>query len=275
VQAEPGSPLRGLLVRVGVLGALIAAAVGLRAGSPLDADGTRWHLDDLLHRAGSGLEIVLGLWVLVVLVAILLSRQDGPPAPRVRRNPIVSLALLLLGVLAALIYRRFRGEPRSIPSSPVGSASPTPAAHHVAATTTGHHGLLLLLLLGTVAVLTALVRSRRQAVGVEEAPEADPTAGGLLAAARSFRETVDQEPRYRVVLAYAAFEEALAQEGVARGPSGTPDALLQRAVAVGAPSRPAQDLTRLFGAARFGAEPVTARDVRAAERALDELLAVR
>jgi hypothetical protein len=276
VKPDPGSPLRGLLVRVGVLGALVAAAVGLRAGTPLDADGTRWHVDDLLHRVGSGLEIALGLWVLVVLVVILLNRQEGPSTRRRRRNPLVSLALLLLGVLAALIYRSLRGQPRTIPASPAATPSPTPVGHHAAAMAVDHHGLLLLLLLGAAAVLTAVFASRRRTPGaVEEVLEPDPMADGLLAAARSFRETVDQEPRSRVVLAYAAFEESLAREGVAGGLSGTPDALLQRAVAAGAPARPAEDLTRLFGAARFGLDPVTAADVRSAERALDQLLAVR
>ena len=80
-------------------------------------------------------------------------------------------------------------------------------------------------------------------------------------------------PRTRVLSAYEAFEAALAAHGVVRGETGTPTALLDRAVSEGFPASDALLLTELFSAARYGDQPVTEADVAAAERALSSVLA--
>jgi hypothetical protein len=277
VHTGPGSPLRAVGLRVMVLGALVAAAVGLRAGSPLDASSDRWQFDDLLHGLGTGLEVALGLWVLVVLVAVVLNGPGEGTKRPVRRNEYLTLALLLGGTLLVVVVRELLPPHRPHVVRPTPDvASPAPSVGHRLAQAGDHRGLALLVLLAAVAVLTAVIASRRQPEQeVVEQDLPDPLGDGIAAAGRSLRDTVGEQPRARVLLAYAAFEQALASQGIARGVSGTPEALLQKAVEAGAPGAPASRLTGLFGAARFGAEPVTADDVVAAERALDDLRASR
>jgi len=124
-------------------------------------------------------------------------------------------------------------------------------------------------------VLLTMFLAARGRRAPEPAPEAagPELADGLAAAAAVLRERPADDPRERVVAAYAAFEQALAGRGLQRGAAGTPTALLQRAVDGGAPAGPAGALTRLFGAARFGAASVSEADVDAAEVALRALLA--
>ena len=133
---------------------------------------------------------------------------------------------------------------------------------------------MLIVTVALAALFVGTLVARRRAP-VPEPPPFDVMGAGLAAAASALRDSADDEPRARVVAAYAAFEEALAEHGVARGASGTPTRLLEQAVAQGAPEGPAAMLTTLFGAARFGADPVTATDVVAAEQSLDTLLAAR
>jgi hypothetical protein len=277
VHTGPGSPLRAVGVRGAVLGGLVVAAVGLRAGSPLDASSNRWQFDDLLHGLGTGLQVALGLWVLVVLVAVVLNgHREGGKRP-VRRNEYLTLALLLGSALLVVLVRQLVPPHRTHVVRPTPTApSPSREVGHRIAEAGDHRGLALLVLLAAAAVLTAVVASRRQpeeAAVEHDLP--DPLGDGIAAAGRSLRETIGEQPRARVVLAYAAFEQALASQGIGRGVSGTPEALLQRAVEAGAPSAAAVRLTELFGAARFGVEPVTADDVEAAEHALDDLRASR
>ena len=282
MRTGPGSPLGGLLLRIAVLGVLVAAAVGLRAGSPLHADGRAWRFDDLLNRGATAVQVVVVLVALLALLLLVMSLL-GPrrrPVPPVRRHQLLSLFVFAVIVLVALAlapppdHAARIPRPRRERPGPLPTATPGPVAvPHPAS----HQGIALLVVLMLVALLTSAfaVRRRRTEPVVLEPDEPDLVADGLAAAARVLRDRVQDDPRERVVSAYAAFEDALAAGGVERGPSGTPTALLQRAVAAGAPAGAAAELTRLFGAARFGDEPVTERDVTAAERALDELLVTR
>lgn len=277
MRTGPGSPLRSLLLRIAVLGVLVAAAVGLRAGNPLHADDRAWRIQDLLSWGAGGLEVVAVLGALLVLLVVVISvlAGTGRPVPPGRRHQLLSLFVIAVIVVVTL---SLSGPPGHAPHRPPPVPVPTSTRAPVAVPhPTSHEGIALLVVLVIVALLTSAfaVRRRRTEPLVLELDEPDLVATGLAAAARVLRDRAQEDPRDRVVSAYAAFEDALAAGGVERGPSGTPTALLLRAVAAGAPAGAAADLTRLFGAARFGDEPVTERDVAAAERALDELLVTR
>jgi len=65
------------------------------------------------------------------------------------------------------------------------------------------------------------------------------------------------DPRAAVIACYAAMEESLAQSGVARRASDSPQDLLERAVADGLPAAPAAaELTALFREARYSTHPM-------------------
>ncbi len=276
-----GPLLRAVVPRLLVLGLLVVLAVLLRAGDPRAADDTGWRLDDLLDRGRRPLVVVGIIWLLVVLVVVVLSvrnRDDRPISARRRSSLLASFAVLSAFVVLAWLLQLARDarrpEEQALPlvtPAPVrASASPGDAVAQ------GEPGLVLLVALVLVVLVAIAVVSRRTppapALPDDEAPA---LADGLEAAARVLRSSVVEEPRERVLSAYEAFELALAGRGVQRGRSGTPTALLARAVAAGAPQAPAAELTRLFGAARFGIELVTEDDVCSAERAVNELMVRR
>jgi len=274
MRTSPGATLSVIGLRLAVLGALVLAAVGLRAADLQGASNRGWRLDDLSGSTpylavagGVGLLVVLG----VIAWAMTGSRKGQPPG----RGRSTWAALLLLGAGALVVVllppRGPAGQLAGGRAAPVPLPLPTGRAAPAA---TSHSGAALALLLLAVVLLTVFLAARGRRAP-EPAPEAagPELADGLAAAAAVLRERPADDPRERVVAAYAAFEQALAGRGLQRGAAGTPAALLQRAVDGGAPEGPAGALTRLFGAARFGAASVSEADVDEAEVALRALLA--
>jgi len=273
MRTSPGATLSAIGLRLAVLGALVLAAVGLRAADLQGASNRGWRLDDL---SGSTpyLAVAGGVGLLVVLAVIAWamtgSRKVQLPGRR-RRSTWATLLLLGAGALVVVLLPP-RGPAGQLAG---GGAAPVPLPKGRAApAATSHSGAAVVLLLLAVVLLTVFLAARGRRAP-EPAPEAagPELADGLAAAAAVLRERPADDPRERVVAAYAAFEQALAGRGLQRGAAGTPTALLQRAVDGGAPAGPAGALTRLFGAARFGAAPVSEADVDAAEVALRALLA--
>lgn len=275
---------RAFALRAAVVGGLVALAVGLRAGSPLDASRTPWDLADL--RTAGGVLLVLASVagaVLLVLGLVFRYRDGGLPPRRrsLRQQAAVLLGgLLLLGAVVHVLPRLRAPRPPEL-----GAEVSVPDVVVEEGATGAPTSLLLAAGLALLAVvLTTLVARSRPRLGdvpPQEAPEEPGTelsravTEGLTAATRALREHRDEAPRERVVEAYAAFEQTLAERGVDRGLSGTPMRLLAAAVRSGAPPEPAGELTELFGIARFGQVPVTEEDVARAQSALDELLAPR
>jgi len=273
MRTSPGATLSAIGLRLAVLGALVLAAVGLRAADLQGASNRGWRLDDL---SGSTpyLAVAGGVGLLVVLAVIawaMTGSRKGQLPGRRRRSTWATLLLLGAGALVVVLLPP-RGPAGQLAG---GRAAPVPLPKGRAApAATSHSGAAVVLLLLAVVLLTVFLAARGRRAP-EPAPEAagPELADGLAAAAAVLRERPADDPRERVVAAYAAFEQALAGRGLQRGAAGTPTALLQRAVDGGAPAGPAGALTRLFGAARFGAAPVSEADVDAAEVALRALLA--
>jgi len=273
MRTSPGATLSAIGLRLAVLGALVLAAVGLRAADLQGASNRGWRLDDL---SGSTpyLAVAGGVGLLVVLAVIawaMTGSRKGQLPGRRRRSTWATLLLLGAGALVVVLLPP-RGPAGQLAG---GRAAPVPLPKGRAApAATSHSGAAVVLLLLAVVLLTVFLAARGRRAP-EPAPEAagPELADGLAAAAAVLRERPADDPRERVVAAYAAFEQALAGRGLQRGAAGTPTALLQRAVDGGAPAGPAGALTRLFGAARFGAAPVGEADVDAAEVALRALLA--
>lgn len=280
VPPRPGPGLRSFGLRVTVLALLVAVAVALRAISPLRASGSSWRVTDLRSVPQAVVVVLVLVGGPVVLVLALLSdRGDaaGGRRPK-RRSTLASLALVAGVVVGLALLSRLLPHPAAAPTgtsaAPVGPA--TGGAHGAVQ----HTSLLLLVGLAALAVAAAALAARRRPSPLTAEPPAAPApvtalTDGLAAAAQVLRERRTDPPRQRVVAAYAGFERAMAAHGLSRGPSGTPNGLLARAVELGAPSGPAGELTELFGAARFGVAVVTEGDVARAERALAELLATR
>jgi len=274
MRTSPGATLSAIGLRLAVLGALVLAAVGLRAADLQGASNRGWRLDDL---SGSTpyLAVAGGVGLLVVLAVIawaMTGSRKGQLPGRRRRSTWATLLLLGAGALVVVLLPP-RGPAGQLAG---GRAAPVPLPKGRAApAATSHSGAAVVLLLLAVVLLTVFLaaRGRRAPEPAPEAAAGPELADGLAAAAAVLRERPADDPRERVVAAYAAFEQALAGRGLQRGAAGTPTALLQRAVDGGAPAGPAGALTRLFGAARVGAAPVSEADVDAAEVALRALLA--
>ena len=274
MRTSPGATLSAIGPRLAVLGALVLAAVGLRAADLQDASNRGWRLDDLSGSTpylavagGVGLLVVLG----VIAWAMTGSRKGQPPGRR--RSTWAALLLLGAGALVVVLLPP-RGPAAQLAG---GRAAPVPlplSKGRAAPAATSLSGAAVVLRWLAVVLLPVFLAARGRRAP-EPAPEAagPELADGLAAAAAVLRERPADDPRERVVAAYAAFEQALAGRGLQRGAAGTPTALLQRAVDGGAPAGPAGALTRLFGAARFGAASVSEADVDEAEVALRALLA--
>jgi hypothetical protein len=269
--------VRAAAVRIAVLGVLVAAAIGLRARSPMGADDQPWRLSAV--NSSVVLSFIVALTVVCLAVAVLNRGGQASRGRPARRNSLLSfLVLLAFLALAWFVQRAFHHE-SSAPPRAAPTGSPAPPARSVGGSqhATSSTGLGVLLLLGLLAIVVAVVVAvRRQPPPApdeltdalsEALSEGLAAAAGVLNARRH-----DAAPRERVVLAYAAFEQALAERGVVRGTSGTPTALLRQAVEAGAAPEPAAELTDLFSKARFSLEDVSEQDVLIAERALDTLL---
>jgi hypothetical protein len=284
VTPPPRGSWAGAAGRLGVVGLLVAVALGLSADGPGSASDEPWRLQPPSDETVGVLALAGAVAGLLLLVAgLVTSRREDRPTLQ-RRSTVSSLVLLAVVVGAAALLRLVE-RPRTSSSDSTAEPTPEPEPAVTAATPDeGGGGLLLVLLLLAATLVAGALAARRRSRSDEPAPDAPTPAAvpaddllgeGLAAAARSLRGSAGSEPQQRVIAAYAAFEDALAQSGLHRGATGTPAQLLERAVAAGAPAAAAERLTTLFTDARFAERRLTDADVAAAERALDELLVSR
>lgn len=267
-------------LRLAVLGALTVAALGLAADPPGVLSEEPWSPSRPdPETVGALLLGCLVLGGLVGALGLLLPSPEGKPERR--RGSLRSMLLVAVVVAAFFGLRLLRRQlgpdhtrpPGVPPTASTAPTAPTGGAGDVAAPE-GDRALLVLLVVTVVALVLAFVASRRRPPE-PAAPvvEHDRLGAGLAAAAGSLRTTTGDEPRDRVIQAYEAFEAAVGER--LQSPGTTPGGLLSAAVAQGAPEDPATRLTEVFTTARFSDRRVTARDVAAAEQALEALLAVR
>lgn len=274
---RPGAGWTWFALRLAVLGGLVLVALGLSADPPKAASDEPWRLDRLDDEAVGAVLLVALILGVLLLVWGLADRRGGGALPR-RRSRWAGVLFLLVALALGVLFEVY-GPERGAPEIDLATDDPTPAPPPGAGTADpdGGSALLVVSLLLAVVLAAAWATSRRAAPDLEDPDEVptDALGQGLAAAAASLRETAGDEPRGRIIAAYAAFEAALEAAGVRRTPSGTPARLLDDAVRHGAPQRPATALTDLFTTARYADRRVTLADVTAAERALDELLAAR
>jgi Domain of unknown function (DUF4129) len=136
----------------------------------------------------------------------------------------------------------------------------------------------LFLTLLAVAVLAAIVvgiARRMQKPDEAEKPEqivVDTSAATAVALSvdRSRTElVVENDPRRAIIAAYQTLLDGLSEVGLARRPQEAPEEYLRRSLAgVSVDLRPFQELTRLFGLARFSSHDVTEAHRADAQRAL-------
>lgn len=264
-------------MRLGVVGALVLLSLGLAADSPASLSAEPWALRRPDPQVvGAVLLVALGLGLALLVLGLLDRSAAEPLSARRPRWPGVLFLLLvvvLLGAGRALLDDDGPTEVAAPEPTPLPTPPPLPGD---GAGSDGGSPLLVLGLLALVVAVTALAGRRRPVVAPEPVEDAPDALGvGLAAAAGSLRGSGGDEPRDRVIAAYAAFEAALVSAGAPRSPGSTPARLLTDAVERGTPAGPAGVLTELFTRARYSDSRVTARDVTAAERALDALLARR
>lgn len=126
-----------------------------------------------------------------------------------------------------------------------------------------------------VAVAGVLVIGRRRTGRPTEQAELATTAGHAEATALSRAQRATRgahTARGKIISAYAALEESLAEQGVGRGATETPDELLARIV-IDHPgvSDDATGLTDTFQYARFSTAPVTSQQVDDATHSMERL----
>lgn len=274
---RPGAGWAWFGLRLAVLGALVLVALGLSADPPRAASDEPWRLDRLDGPAIGAVLLVALATGLLLLGWGLADRRGSGTLPR-RRSRWAGVLFLLVAVALGVLFEVY-GPQRGAPEVDLASNDPPPPPPDLGAggEDGGGSALLVLGLLLAVVVAAGLAARRRGAPAPPpaEEPPADALGQGLAAAAASLRDSAGDEPRLRIIAAYAAFEDALDRAGVRRTPSGTPARLLDEAVVRGAPQQPATVLTDLFTAARYADRRLTLADLGAAERALDELLASR
>jgi hypothetical protein len=209
----------------------------------------------------------------------------------------VLLAVALVVPLLILVLHQFGssgshgagrghgGESSPFPSPPPDPApAPLPAQHAGRAGHSMHVGLARILLgLGIVlfvaVVVVAGLRLWRY-VTWPPAAEAPATYATLDDEQERLVQAVDSGrralldgagARAAVIACYAAMEESLADSGVARRASDSPQDLLERAVAKGLPAGAAAALTTLFREARYSTHPMDASHRDRAAAALAEI----
>ncbi len=170
MRTSPGATLSAIGPRLAVLGALVLAAVGLRAADLQDASNRGWRLDDLSGStpylavaAGVGLLVVLG-----VIAWAMTGSRKGQLTGRRRRSTWATLLLLGAGALVVVLL-----PPRG-PAAQLAGGRPAPVPlplpkGHTAPAATSHSGAAVVLLLLAVVLLTMFLaargrraRSRRQ-----------------------------------------------------------------------------------------------------------------
>ncbi|MEQ7007527.1 DUF4129 domain-containing protein [Actinopolymorpha sp. B17G11] len=280
--------------RVGV----VAAVVALLALGALGLDGReRITLDDRqLSTRGLVMLFAAVLVAGLVLIVVALATQSGGPPRGVepKRTSLVARVVQLL-VLVGLLYLLLRhadelkdlfnqrGEPDAggrPPGAPGGEGAADPGADGAGRPPSwswpvvAMAGLLLAAVVGTLTWVARLSGLESTQVG-----DGDPTADEvqhMVAAGLAALADVD-EPRAAVIGAYAAMEEALAHQGVARGATDTPSDLLARTIRAGlltsTGEAAARELAGLFERARFSRRALPADARLAAVAALNRLQA--
>ncbi|MCX5113477.1 DUF4129 domain-containing protein [Streptomyces sp. NBC_00378] len=207
----------------------------------------------------------------------------------------VLLAAPLVLPLLILVLHRFGSSasspgaghgPFPFPSArqdPVRTPPPTPDAEH--SSQSAHFGLMRILLgLGIVLLAVAVVLAGLHLWRYLTRPP-EPAAATTYATLDDEQERLAQavdsgrralldgtDTRAAVIACYVAMEESLAESGVARRASDSPQDLLERAAAVGLPARAATaDLTALFREARYSTHPMDGGHRDRAAAALAEI----
>jgi phosphatidylglycerophosphate synthase len=271
--------------------AAITAAAGrypLEQSSPINAASARAPITALY-----AILIAAGILFLTGLVVVMWPRRrrPGDEEPPFLSEPSQMhwlgrlLAVLLpLALAAALIAavltgaHAVRATPRSpsgaVRALPVGSGPlvpPPPKARGFVLPGWLPWSVLGILLVGVVAGLF-LVWNRRGPSALEHADERDVAAGAVDAALTAL--DTETEPRTAVIAAYAAMQETLAAEGVARRGTEAPREYLHRVLLAGTATQgEAGALTALFEEARFSAHPISRQMQDAATRTLSSLRA--
>jgi hypothetical protein len=226
-------------------------------------------------------------------------RELGPVEQRladgVRR--VLAGASLVVPLLVLVLYRfgssgggQKGGLGRGLESSPLPRPRQDPVPAPPAAAHGGHAGhgaqfglARVLLGLGIVAVVVVVVVAGLRVwryVSRPVAPEVLAVDVGLDEQER-LADAVDRgrrallegtDARAAVIACYAAMEESLAESGVIRRASDSPQELLERAVAGGLPSGAAAvALTALFREARYSTHPMDGSHRDRAEAALADI----
>jgi hypothetical protein len=140
----------------------------------------------------------------------------------------------------------------------------------------GQFLLVLLAIAVVAAVVIGIVKRKRKPDQVDEheddgAPDPSDAATAVATSVeRSRTELVgEDDPRRAIITAYQTLLDGLGAVGLARRPQEAPEEYLRRSLAgVSVDLRPFQELTRLFGLARFSGHAITEAHRTAAQRAL-------
>ena len=207
--------------------------------------------------------------------------SEPPPTPWWVKVLSVAFSFLLIGglILAAIIVARQHGSDSLLPSFGLGGQRPGAIAGGTHAGNAGQPGgfdwlalALATTILATVGLLIVmLMRSKARAVRAKAMPE--EALSRALDEGRSAL-TSDLEPRRAVILAYAAMERSLADQGVARKFYEAPFEYMGRVLGQASVSRQwVHRLTDLFELAKFSHHTIHAGMREDALAAVDNIQA--
>jgi Domain of unknown function (DUF4129) len=135
--------------------------------------------------------------------------------------------------------------------------------------------LLALLAVAVVAAVVIGILKRKQKPDqvnepeVDDAPDAAATAVAVSVERSRTELVVEDDPRRAIITAYQTLLDGLGAVGLPRRPQEAPEEYLRRSLAgVSVDLGPFQELTRLFGLARFSSHAITEADRTAAQLAL-------
>ncbi len=260
--AKGRGPLGGNPVLVVGL-ALLSLLGGLALRDKYQEQVTARELTPAERRVAHGVSRVLLAATVVVPVLVIVLHQFSSPGSGHggRRDPI-----------------RLPGQRQD----PIPTPPPAQQAEHAGHSI--HFGLTRILLgLGIALLVVVVVIAGRRLWRYLTWPAAPGTSGTyavlddgqerLAQAVDSGRRALldGTDARAAVIACYAAMEESLADSGVTRRPSDSPQDLLERAVAGGLPTGPAAALTALFREARYSTHPMDGSHRDRAAAALAEI----
>jgi Domain of unknown function (DUF4129) len=163
--------------------------------------------------------------------------------------------------------------------SPVTTVPPSQANKVTISPVIGRILLALIAIAVVAAVIVGIVGRKRKPDEFEEPTEESvPDRAATVVAAsveRSRSElVVDDDPRRAIIAAYQTLLDGLGAVGLPRRPQEAPEEYLRRSLAgVAIDLRPFQELTRLFGMARFSSHAITEQHRDAARQALADAAA--